>query len=121
MRKGRISLPVAIAALAAIAALTMLPTLGGVAEGAPTATVKLGDNFFKPAKKTVAKGTKVRFKWVGVNPHNVTLKRGPIPSFASGTTSRRGVNFAKRFNKAGTYKLFCTIHPLEMKLKLVVK
>ena len=33
----------------------------------------------------------------------------------------RGVNLAKRFNKAGTYRIICTIHPEEMRLKLTVK
>jgi plastocyanin len=115
MRKRTIPVLIAIAALAA------LPALGGVAQAAPKTTVKLGDNFFKPKKKTIRRGTKVRFKWVGRNPHNVTRTRGPGRRFASRTTSRRGVNFARRFKKRGTYLLVCTIHPTEMRLKLRVR
>jgi plastocyanin len=108
-------------ALIAIVALAAVPGLGGVASAAPTTTVKLGDNFFKPARKTIRRGTKVRFKWVGRNPHNVTKRKGPGGRFKSRTTSRRGVNFVKRFTKRGTYKLICTIHPEEMRLTIKVR
>jgi plastocyanin len=109
------------AALIAIVSLAALPGLGGVASAAPTKTVKLGDNFFKPTRLTVRRGTKVRFKWTGNNPHNVTKRSGPGGPFKSRTTSQRGVNFAKRFTKRGTYKLICTIHPTEMRLTVKVR
>ena len=109
------------AIVAIAAAIALVPVLGGVAEAAPKTTVKLGDNFFKPAKRTIRRGTKVRFQWIGHNPHNVTRTRGPGRRFVSRTTSRRGVNFAKRFKKRGTYRLICTIHPTEMRLTLRVR
>jgi plastocyanin len=108
-------------ALIAIVALAALQGLGGVATAAPTTTVKLGDNFFKPTRMTIRRGTKVRFKWTGSNPHNVTKRSGPGGSFKSRTTSQRGVNFVKRFTKRGTYKLICTIHPEEMRLTIKVR
>jgi len=111
----------AVPVLIAVAALAALSPLGGTAAAAQKTTITLGDNFFAPAKKTVRRGTKVRFKWIGGNPHNVTKRRGPGPQFASRTTSARGVNFAKRFKKRGTYRLICTIHPGEMRLKLTVR
>lgn len=115
MRKPLIALPIAALALVALLAL------GGTASAAPKTTVKLGDNFFEPAKKTIRRGTKVRFRWIGSNPHNVTKKSGPGGRFASRTTSSDGVNFAKRFAKAGTYRLICTIHPSTMRLTLKVR
>lgn len=96
-------------------------TLVGPASAAPKTTVTLGDNFFAPSSKTVSAGTKVRFKWVGSRRHNVKKKRGPGGGFKSRTTKRRGVNFAKRFTKAGTYRLICTIHPDTMRMKLTVR
>lgn len=84
-------------------------------------TVKLGDNFFSPASLTVKKGTLVRFKWIGQNDHNVVKKKGPGKGFASTTTADPGIHFRKRFKKTGRYKIFCTIHPDEMKLKLRVR
>jgi plastocyanin len=108
-----------IPTLIAVAALAGLATLGGTAGAAPKTTVVLGDNFFSPSEKTVRRGTKVRFKWTGNRPHNVTKASGPGGGFASRTTRSRGVNFAKKFKKAGTYRIVCTIHAgMGMRLKV---
>jgi plastocyanin len=115
MRKRTISVLIAITAFAA------LPAFSGIAAAAPKTTVKLGDNFFSPTAKTVAAGTKVRFKWTGNHKHNVTKTRGPGGNFGSRTTREDGVNFAKRFTTSGTYHFVCTIHPEEMKLTLTVR
>jgi plastocyanin len=103
--------------LLAIAALLAIPAL---ASSASAATIKLGDSFFSPDSKTVSVGTKVKFKWIGAKKHNVTKKSGPGGAFNSVTTKSDGVNFAKTFNRAGVYKLICTVHP-EMHLKITVK
>lgn len=106
-----------LAALALIASLALSST----AMAAPKTTVTLGDSFFAPSSKTIARGAKVRFKWIGVKRHNVKKTRGPGAGFKSRTTRARGVNYAKRFTKRGTYRLVCTIHPETMRLKLTVR
>jgi plastocyanin len=106
------------AALIAIVTLIAVLTTAGTASAATTVT--LGDNFFAPSSKTIAAGTKVRFNWTGNRRHNVKKKSGPGGAFKSVTTKSNGVNFAKTFNKTGVYRLICTIHPEEMKLKLTV-
>ena len=116
MRKRTI--PVLIATAAAV--LASLPMLLGVAGAATKTTVTVGNNFFKPGQKTIAKGTKVRFNWVGGRRHNVTKVSGPGAAIESRTTSAAGVNFVKQFEKRGTYRFICTVHPTEMKLKLIV-
>lgn len=93
---------------AIVAALALIAT--GTATAAPTTTIKLKDDFFVPSEKTVKKGTTVRFKWAGINPHNVTKASGPGGRFASRSTWRPGVNFVKKFEKVGTYRLVCTLH-----------
>jgi plastocyanin len=109
-------------AAAAIVLATLVVSLpGGSAGAASETTVRVGDFFFAPAQKTVASGTKVKFKWVGSFRHHVVKRSGPGGGFESPATSARGVNLAKRFNKAGTYRIICTIHPEEMRLKLTVK
>ncbi len=106
-----------IVPLIAIVALLAVPALGSTAAAA---TITLGDNFFAPSSKTISAGTKVRFDWTGKHKHNVFKKKGPGGAFHSDTTKSKGVNFAKTFNKQGVYRLICTIHPDEMKLKLTV-
>jgi plastocyanin len=107
-----------ISALIAATALLALPVPGGTASAA---TVSLGDNFFAPSSKTIGKGSKVRFNWTGRRRHNVTKASGPGVFFASKTTKRRGVNFAKRFSKRGSYLLYCSLHPSQMRLTLRVR
>jgi plastocyanin len=109
----------ATAATIAIGALVLL--IPGPTQATAATTVALGDSFFAPSSKTIARGTKVRFKWIGVKRHNVKKTRGPGTGFKSRTTRARGVNYAKRFTKRGTYRLICTIHPETMRLKLRVR
>jgi plastocyanin len=104
-----------IVPLFAFAALLAIPSL------ASAATINLGDSFFSPDSKTVSVGTKVKFDWTGKKKHNVTKESGPGPSFNSVTTKSDGINFTKTFTKAGVYKIFCTVHPKEMHLKITVK
>jgi plastocyanin len=102
----------------AVLAFAALPAFAAAANGA---TIKVGDNFFNPTKKTVSVGTKVKFKWVGKRKHNVKKTSGPGGRLTSGKTDDPGVNLAKRFGTAGTYHFICTIHPEEMRLTLKVK
>jgi plastocyanin len=113
MRKSLIALPIAV--------LALLVPLAVASPAMAATTVKLGDNFFAPSSKTIARGAKVRFRWIGNRAHNVKKRRGPGGGFKSRTTSRDGINFAKRFTKRGTYKLICTIHPETMRLTLRVR
>jgi plastocyanin len=103
-----------------VAAFALVAGFSGMAGARGSTTIKLGDNFFKPDSKTVRKGTKVRFKWIGKDKHNVVKKRGPGGQFASPVSKERGVHFVKKFKKRGKYKIICTIHP-HMKMKLKVR
>jgi plastocyanin len=107
-----------IMAVALLGAMTL--AVSSAPAGGRTTKIKVGNNFFSPEKKTVKRGTKVRFKWEGGALHNVTKRKGPGGKIASKTTKKSGVNYTKTFKRKGTYKLICTIHP-SMKLKLKVR
>jgi plastocyanin len=104
--------------MSGLAALA-IAAAGAGADVASKRTVDLGDNFFDPDKLSISSGTKVAFNWVGDKKHNVTKKRGPGGGFASETTRSNGVNYTKKFKKAGTYKLICTVHE-KMKMRVEV-
>ena len=108
MRKRSIFVVVATGAFA------LVSILGGVASGAPKATVKLGDNFFSPTEKTVTVGTKVRFNWTGGNRHNIDQERWPRRGFRIADDAGKRRQLSQKFTKAGTYRLICTIHPATM-------
>jgi len=105
----------------AAVALSALALLGGAGSAAAATTVTVGNNFFSPTVKTVQRGAKVNFRWVGGELHHVVKSKGPGGEIKSPATAKRGVNLAKRFEKAGTYRFVCTFHPTEMRLKLTVR
>jgi plastocyanin len=105
-------------ALAAVAALAALAGFAVPALAAHTRTIKVGDFFFvKDSNHTptvhVAKGTVVRWKFTGLEAHNVTVIKGPA-KFHSRDMDR-GV-FKHRVFKPGTYLIECTIHGFKMRL-----
>jgi plastocyanin len=84
---------------------------------AATARVEVGDYFFKKRSITIDRLDRVRWAWVGRDLHDVTVTRGPRKFHSS--TKRRG-SYTKRFRKRGTYRYICTVHPIDMRGKVVV-
>jgi len=88
-------------------------------------TVEVGDNYFAPAKVTVAKGATVTFKWPSAEEagdvHDVKLKSGPkgVKKFHSEAAST-DFSFKRKLKVAGTYKLVCTLHH-EMRMTIKVR
>jgi plastocyanin len=114
------SLAVLALTCTATAPAVAVPALGASAAKTHTATVKVEDDMFVKDKLTVARGTRVVWKWThGTQPHNVTVDSGPS-SFHSKTQSKG--SFARTLTKPGTYRIVCTIHEaIGMTMTLVVK
>jgi plastocyanin len=106
----------AVAALAVAGVLALAGSAGAGAKG--STTIKLLSETFSPDKKSISSGTKVKFKWID-GKHNIVKSSGPGGSIDSGIFNTPGVHYTKKFSKAGTYKLICTIHD-NMKVKLNV-
>lgn len=97
----------------------------GSAHSSKTKVVAVADDFFSPGKVSIHKYDRVKWKWTPVfNNHNVTLKSAPKhvrkSKFRSQTTSNPDYRFTRKFKKPGTYRFICTIHPTQMKVKVVV-
>jgi plastocyanin len=111
-------------------ALSLIAGLVGVlAVAAPALSkhksLEVDDNYFvekgKPHTVTVHVGDTVEWEWEddAVNPHNVTVKKGPVKFHSKTKTSG---TFEKKLKKPGTYKIICTIHASQgMKMTLKVK
>ena len=100
--------------LAALAVLAV--TLSVAAPANAATTVRVGDDFFRPGSLTVRSGTTVVWRWVGDDPHNVTVTRGPV-KFRSGTKSSG--TFRKRMRRGGRYRIVCTVHSgMDMTLRV---
>lgn len=86
-----------------------------------TKAVEVDDDYFvhegKPSTVTVHKGDKVKWEWEGSNPHNVTVRKGPVKFHSNDKSSG---TYTKKLRKLGTYKIVCTIHAPDMRMTLKV-
>jgi plastocyanin len=70
---------------------------------------------FTPTTLRIKKGDTVKWSWSGSVPHNL---KGP--GFSSKTATK--VTFSRKFTKAGTFKVVCTLHQaLGQRMTVVVK
>jgi plastocyanin len=118
--------------LALLAALALCGA-GAASAQAPVARTKpvvvtVNDFYFAPTSVTIKTGRTVKWVWSEFNtyPHDVHLKKGPKnlknkATYSTHTTAVTDAVFKKKFERAGTYKYICTIHPTEMRLTVTVK
>jgi plastocyanin len=106
---------IGLAVTASLAVAAAVP-----AAASSTRHVKIGDFFFHPRSLTISRGTKVTWSWTGGSgiAHTVTVRSGPA-RFSSGARSTG--SYSHVFTKAGTYHLYCKIHPSTMKATIVVR
>jgi plastocyanin len=86
-------------------------------------SIRVGDNYFVRSSGvptvTVKKGSTVTWRFAGNNLHNVVVRSGPA-KFRSG--ARSSGTFKRRLTRAGTYRIYCSIHgATDQSMKLVVK
>lgn len=105
---------IVLALLAAVVAASaiVLPASGA------TKTVRVGDNYFRPSSTTVSRNTTVNWRFVGDNPHNVTVTSGPS-RFRSAT--RSSGSYRRKLTRRGTYRIICTVHGSEQRMTLRVR
>jgi plastocyanin len=94
-------------------ARTILRPPGPVVRAGRRATVNVGRRTYGVRNLSIALGGRVRWRFRARNGfHDVTLANGPV-----GFSSRwkvRGQTYGRRFNVPGTYRLFCSLHPIDM-------
>ena len=85
--------------------------------------MKVGDDYYLPAKLTVKKGTKIKWSWLADNSdtHDVRLKSGPhgVKKFKS-QLAASDYSFSKKLTVPGRYKIYCSLHR-SMKETIIVK
>jgi plastocyanin len=125
MRHG-IAIPLAVLAVGAGALAPAAMAGGGPAAKSETVNVKVRDDYYTPTKVKIKKNNKVKWGWgsTNINSHDVTLKRGPKgvkkKDFRS-ISGAIGITFKRKFTVPGTYNFYCTLHPTDMKMDVVVK
>jgi plastocyanin len=78
-----------------------------------TATqVQVGREKFIPSNLSVARGTRIVWKFVDPSFHNILLASGP--RHVASTTLTKGGRYEKTLYEPGQYRLFCYLHPITM-------
>ena len=83
------------------------------------ADVRVVDTAFRAGNISVPRGARVRWTFSAAQRHNVTVAAGP-EGFSSDRL-QNAATFEKTFTKAGTYRLFCELHPVGMIQRVVVR
>jgi plastocyanin len=91
---------------------------GPVAVRAGDASVKVRNAAFAPRRLSVPSGAVVRWRFGDPVQHDVTLANGPR-AFASAYTTRG--TYRKRLTVPGTYRVFCSLHPVTMSQTIEVR
>ena len=85
-------------------------------------TIDVDDNSFDKRNLRIDKGDKLNWSFDTDGIHNVTLANGPkaigSPNLSADGSDAR--EFSRKFNKPGTYRLFCALHPVQMTERVVV-
>jgi plastocyanin len=81
-------------------------------------SVNVRDLEFSKPNVTIRRGAKVSWNFKGPSLHDVTLASGPR-GFSSHHLDRG--RYARRMTTRGTYKLFCSLHPVSMTQRIVVR
>jgi len=119
VKKPVLVVAIALLAIAAIA-VPATATKPVAAHAAAAKTLKVGDFYFvkngeSDPTVTVKKGTKVTWKFVGQQKHDVSA-RGP-KNFKSKLMAKGTYSYT--VTKKGTYNIICTLHSwMQMKLKV---
>jgi plastocyanin len=83
------------------------------------ATVALRDYAFSMRNLSVPRGSTVRWSFRDDDLHDVTLASGPR-GFSS-PHHNRGATYEQKLTVPGTYRLFCSLHPVAMTERIVVR
>ena len=103
--------------LSALAVLSFLAAVPASAADVPQAdTVVMKDFDFSPMSLTIKAGGSVTWKNLDGEPHTVTSVDG---LFRSGALDQND-SYTFKFDKPGTYKYLCSIHP-RMMAAIIVK
>jgi plastocyanin len=91
---------------------------GALLEMPSGSTINVGDRFFGAPNVQIKQGESLTWRFSGNELHNLTLANGPL---GIGTDNLdAGRTFTQRFDRPGTYRFFCALHPVDMQERVEV-
>jgi hypothetical protein len=86
--------------------------VGPILPGGERTGVIVGNRTYGIRNLSIRTGSTVDWRFTGVGFHDVTLANGPV-GFAS-RWRLRGQSYTRRFDVPGAYRIYCSLHPVEM-------
>ena len=83
------------------------------------ATITVGDRFFSEPNVKITPGTTLNYSFTGNEQHNLTLANGPLG--IGSPDANGGYVYSQKFDRPGTYRFFCGLHPVQMTERVVVE
>lgn len=118
-RSGPIPFTIPLTGLDANGQATQINAPPGPLQNAGRNTViPVGDRFFGDPNLRVKQGSYVTWQFASQELHNVTLANGPLGIGSDNLDGNR--TFTQKFDRPGTYRLFCALHPVQMQERVVV-
>jgi plastocyanin len=99
-------------------AVTIARPPGALRRMGTRVTVGVRDLSFSARNLSVRRGATIRWRFAGPSLHDVTLASGPR-GFSSPHLDRG--SFTRALDTPGTYRLFCSLHPVAMTQRIVVR
>ena len=109
-------LVLSLTAASLIAGFAVAGASGATGHAAAAKRISVRDDFYAPNSVRLRRGAAASWTWKGRHSHTVSDRRGRFSS----KTQKRG-SYTHRFARAGTYSLYCKVHPRTMRMKVVVK
>ena len=118
-RSGPIPFTIPLTGLDAQGQATVIDAPPGAIQNASSGTtIPVGDRFFANPSLRVRKGSTLTWQFSGNELHNVTLANGPRGIGSDNLDGGR--TFSQKFDRPGTYRLFCALHPVQMQERVIV-
>jgi plastocyanin len=118
-RSGPIPFTIPLTGLDANGQATPINAPPGQLQNASSGTViPVGDRFFGDPNLRVRQGSTLTWQFASSELHNVTLANGPLGIGSDNLDGNR--TFTQKFDRPGTYRLFCALHPVQMQERVVV-
>lgn len=100
-------------------AITIKKPPGKLKKARSGAVTQVKDRFFGRRNVELKKGGTLKYQFSGNEIHNLTLANGPLGIGSDNLNGNRV--FTQKFSRAGTYRFFCGLHPVQMSQRVVVK
>jgi plastocyanin len=83
---------------------------------AATTSTSLKDDKFTKSRLVVKKGDVVKWTWKTKNPHTVSDYKGRWSSKVA-----KRLTYRHKFRRRGKFTVYCKVHPVEMRQRIIVK